>query len=73
MKWLYTDKRSKLPSASKAWKNIAYGVATFVIIKNADGIAWDLLLVYMAVVGASEVAIRLLDAKFPTPREGKDA
>lgn len=70
MKWLYTDKRTAQPSSSKAWKNIAYGVATYVVLVNAKGIAWDLLLVYMAVVGSSEVALRFLEAKYPI--KGKD-
>lgn len=71
MNWLWTNTRTKQPSASKAWKNIAYGVATYVVVANAKGIAWDLLLVYMAVVGASEVAMRLLEAKYPTPKDDK--
>lgn len=69
MTFLWTDKRTGAPSASKVWKNIAYGAATFVIVKNADRIAWDLLLVYMATVGTSEVAIRFLEAKYPTTKE----
>lgn len=70
MKCLWTDKRSGQPSASKLWRTVAYSVATYVVIINARGIAWDLLLVYMAVVGASEIALKLIELKFPLPLKG---
>jgi hypothetical protein len=52
-------------SGSRTWRTLAYGVATFVVIRNADHLAWDMLLVYLAVVGGSELATRLIEAKFP--------
>lgn len=51
-------------SASKMWTNIAYGVATYVIVKQADDLSWELLLVYMSVVGGSEIAKKYLNMNF---------
>lgn len=71
MRFLWTTSSGR-PSASKVWKNIAYGVATFVVIRNANTIAWDLLLVYLGVVGGSELATRVIESKFPSPPVKKE-
>ncbi len=51
-------------SASKMWTNIAYSIATYVIVKQADDLSWELLLVYMSVVGGSEIAKKYLNMSF---------
>ena len=43
-------------STFKIWRQIAYGVASYIVIINAKGIDWELLLTYMAVVSGSEIA-----------------
>ena len=60
---LIRDQSGRL-SASKMWTNIAYGVSTYVVIERADNLTWDFLLVYMAVVGGSEIAKKLLTLRF---------
>lgn len=65
MSFLWTDKRDGRPSKAKFWTNIAYGVATYVIVVNAVHLAWDLFLVYLGVVGGSELAGTLIKAKYP--------
>jgi hypothetical protein len=50
-------------SASKMWTNIAYAVSTYVIIERAPTLDWELLLVYMAVVGGSEIAKKYLNMR----------
>lgn len=67
MKCLYQTRDGR-NSGSRVWRSIAYGVATYVVVVNAQHIAWDLLLVYLAVVGGSELATRLIEAKFPIRR-----
>lgn len=51
-------------SASKMWTNIAYGVATYIVLTKSTGTNWELLLVYLAVVGGSEVAKKFLNMKY---------
>ncbi len=52
---IITDKDGTV-STSKIWRQIAFGVATYIVIVNAIGINWELLLTYMAVVSGSEIA-----------------
>ena len=56
---LFRDKSGNL-SSSKIWTNIAYGVSTYVVIERAHDLQWDFLLVYMSVVGSSEIAKKFL-------------
>ena len=58
-------------SMSKFWTNIAYGVATYVVIKYANTTNWELLLVYMATVGGSEVAKKFLTMRYGGNNESK--
>lgn len=71
MKFLF--KRGDRFSMSKTWTNVSYGVATFVVVRNADHPSWEILLVYLAVVGASEIAKRLLEAKYGLGTQGAGA
>ena len=77
MKWarfLWTSKQDGEPSSSKLWRHVAYAAATYVVVKQAPTIEWSVLLVYMAVVGGSEIAMRVLEWKIksssPTSKEG---
>jgi hypothetical protein len=64
MRFLINDSHTGKLSASKLWMNIAYAVATYVVIKTADNSdAWQILLVYLAVVGSSEIAKKLIMIK----------
>ena len=51
-------------SASKFWTNVAYATATYVVIANANSTNWELLLVYVATVGGSEVAKKFLNMRY---------
>ena len=51
-------------SASKFWTNVAYATATYVVIMNANATNWELLLVYVATVGGSEVAKKFLSMRY---------
>lgn len=51
-------------SASKFWTNVAYAVATYVVIKYASATNWELLLVYLSVVGGSEVGKKFLNMRY---------
>jgi len=51
-------------SASKFWTNVAYATATYVVIANANATNWELLLVYVATVGGSEVAKKFLNMRY---------
>jgi hypothetical protein len=51
-------------SASKFWTNVAYGVATYLVIMNVNSENWELLLVYVATVGGSEVAKKFLNMRY---------
>ena len=66
MKFLWQDSHTGKPSSSKLWTHIAYSVATYVVIKTAnDANNWEMLLVYMAVVGGSEIAKKILTLNHP--------
>lgn len=65
---LIRDQSGRL-SASKMWTNIAYGVSTYVVIERADNLTWDFLLVYMAVVGGSEIAKKFLTMHYGKKEE----
>lgn len=43
---------------------MAYAVATYVIIRYASATNWELLLVYLSVVGGSEVGKKFLNMKY---------
>jgi hypothetical protein len=58
-------------SASKFWTNVAYAVATYLVIANVDSENWELLLVYVATVGGSEVAKKFLNMRYGNGN-GKD-
>ena len=51
-------------STSKFWTNVAYATATYVVIMNANATNWELLLVYVATVGGSEVAKKFLNMRY---------
>ena len=72
---LFRDPTGKF-STSKFWTNVAYATATYVVIMNANATNWELLLVYVATVGGSEVAKKFLNMRYgganavqPTPPE----
>ena len=60
---LFSDPHGKF-SASKFWTNVAYATATYVVIANANATNWELLLVYVATVGGSEVAKKFLNMRY---------
>jgi len=60
---LFQDPHGKF-SASKFWTNVAYATATYVVIANANSTNWELLLVYVATVGGSEVAKKWLSMRY---------
>ena len=51
-------------SAAKFWTQVAYATATYIVIKHASGTNWELLLVYIATVGGSEVAKKFLNMRY---------
>lgn len=64
MKFLITDSHTGKASASKLWTNVANCVATYVVITTANNSdSWEILLVYLAVVGSSEIAKKLIMLK----------
>lgn len=63
MKFLWQDSHTGKASSSKIWTHVAYGVATYIMIVNAQDPRWEMMLVYMAVVGSSEIAKKLLTLK----------
>jgi hypothetical protein len=60
---LFSDPHGKF-STSKFWTNVAYATATYVVITNANSTNWELLLVYVATVGGSEVAKKFLNMRY---------
>jgi hypothetical protein len=60
---LFSDPHGKF-SASKFWTNVAYATATYVVIANANSTNWELLLVYVATVGGSEIAKKFLSMRY---------
>lgn len=73
MKFLWNDSTTGKPSSSKLWTHIAYGVATYIVIKTADHSSWEMLLVYMAVVGGSEIAKKILTSREHIVKDEKDS
>ncbi len=60
-------------SHTKLWANVAYAVATFIMVHTAlkGTVTWDLLLAYVGTVGASAAAHKLFALKYGLPA-GKD-
>jgi NhaP-type Na+/H+ or K+/H+ antiporter len=71
MSFLWTDRRTQRPSNSTFWKTVAYAVGTYVIVVNAATLSWELLLVYLAVIGGSEVATRIIELRFGKTNDTK--
>jgi hypothetical protein len=63
MKSFFRDPHGEF-SVSKFWTNVAYAVATYVVIVHATATNWELLLVYMSVVGGSEVAKKFMTMRY---------
>lgn len=63
MKFLWTSSTTGNSSASKIWTNIAYAVATYIVL-TMQNVTWEVLLVYMAIVGGSEVASKLIALRY---------
>ena len=63
MNFLWTNSATGKSSSSKIWTNIAYAVATYIVL-TMQTVTWEILLVYMAVVGGSEIAKRVLTLKY---------
>lgn len=63
MKFLWEDSHTGKASSSKIWTHIAYGTATYIMIQTAQDPRWEMMLVYMAVVGSSEIAKKILTLK----------
>lgn len=66
MKQLFFDKNGNL-SQSKFWSNIAFTVATFVVIKltlDKSNLLGDVFFVYLAVVSGAELGKKLLTMKY---------
>ncbi len=61
-----------IPSTSKLWVNIAYLTATVSILYESyrNTLDWLMLLVYLAVVGGSSVALKLakMYTEFKAPK-----
>jgi hypothetical protein len=72
MKFLWKDSTTGKASSSKIWTHVAYGVATYIVIKTADNGSWEMLLVYMAVVGGSEIAKKILTSREHMGKDEKD-
>ncbi len=51
---------------SKFWTNIAYLAATWIVIKMTlmDRMTFEILLVYLGVVGSADVAKKLIELKY---------
>lgn len=64
MKPLITNTITGEVSTAKVWRQIAYAVATWVIIINANGISWELLIAYLSIVAGSELGQKIVEAKF---------
>ena len=54
MKFLWTSSTTGQTSTSKLWTHVAYAVATYIVV-IMQNVTWEILLVYMAVVGGSRV------------------
>jgi len=59
-------------SASKFWTQVAYATATYLVIVHVNSENWELLLVYIATVGGSEVAKKFLSMRYPNTKGNQD-
>jgi len=67
----FNDPHGKF-SASKFWTQVAYATATYLVIVHVNSENWELLLVYIATVGGSEVAKTFLNMRYPNGTNGND-
>jgi hypothetical protein len=63
---LVTNERTGRISHTKVWSNVAYAVATAVVLLQAiaDTLDPDMLLIYLAIVGAAEVASKFISLRY---------
>jgi hypothetical protein len=52
---------------------VAYATATYVVIVHASATNWELLLVYVATVGGSEVAKKFLNMRYGNNKQGDNS
>jgi hypothetical protein len=62
-------------SHTKLWSNIAYGVATYAMVRltNAGTLSAEMLLVYLGAVGASATASKVIAARYAAKATSNDA
>ena len=72
VRFIWRDSLSGKPSTSKLWTHISYGTSTYIIL-HMENVSWEILLVYMAVVGGSEIAKKLLTLKFGVENNSSDS
>lgn len=67
---MWTDKTGKF-SAAKFWTMIAYGIGTYIVVRvtEQDKMTADMLLVYLATIGSSEIAKKYLTMKHESKTE----
>ena len=63
MNKLWSDPQGNF-SASKMWTQIAYSVATAIMLINANSMTWEMMLAYLAAVGGSEIAKKYLTMRY---------
>lgn len=54
----------------RTWVNISYTTATYCVAYESihNTLTWDILLVYLAIVAGSPVALKLIEAKYGQPK-----
>lgn len=54
----------------KIWIHIAYLTSTYCVAYESvhNTLTWDILLVYLAIVAGSPVALKLIEAKYSQPK-----
>jgi hypothetical protein len=69
MNKLFLDPQGRF-STSKMWTQIAYTVATIIMLITANSMSWEMLLAYLGGVGGSEVAKKYLTMRYGNPHNG---
>ena len=54
----------------RLWLHIGYTTATYCVIYESihDTLTWDILLVYLAIVAGSPVALKYIETKYGQPK-----
>lgn len=66
---LISDEKTGRTSSTKFWANVANLVMTYIMVKQAETVGWELLAAYGGIVGGSQIATYFIKLRYRNDRD----